>query len=160
MNVIAGIVFFLLMVYRAKAPKVLSLGLVIVIVNLSWGLLRHLALWYICRRKIVFNILKWDSLSLNNKPKITPMCTFLGPSTRTCAMATKMKALKIKGDIHLHSESHVKLFQCSHVEEQFKRQAYYGTFGKQQRIYLIFCGGWRIFRFTLNYISSVKLSKV
>lgn len=64
-----------------RLPKVLGLGLVIIIVNLYWGLLRHLALWYICRRKIVFNILKWDSPSLNNKPKITPLCKFLGPST-------------------------------------------------------------------------------
>lgn len=75
-------------------------------------------------------------------------------------MATKWKALKIKGDFNLNSESHIKHFQGSHVEEQGKRQACCYTFGKQQSTYLLFRGRWRIFTLTLNYVSSVKVSKV
>lgn len=45
----------------------------------SYPLLRYLASWYFCRKKIVY-ILKWASPSLNNKPKITALWKFLGPS--------------------------------------------------------------------------------
>lgn len=80
---------------------------------------------------------------------------------RTHGMATKQKALKIKVNFNLNSESHIKLFQSSHDGEQFKRKSYLIAYLENSKAFIWFINLQQLLKknFQITYFS-VKLSKV